>query len=103
MAEIASFHKHKGNSITTTEGMMLRVHEMIVLSALEYGSAAYGSAASNAQLKRLEPVYNKGLRLALGTFCICRTENIICESGFERLGGKEKAKNHKHGNSRSGK
>jgi hypothetical protein len=39
-------------------------------------------SASNAQLKRLEPVHNKGLRIALG---------------------KEKAKNHKHGNSRSGK
>jgi hypothetical protein len=51
---------------------------------MEYGSAAYGSA-SNAQLKRLEPVHNHGLRIALGAFCVCRTENIMCESGFESL------------------
>jgi hypothetical protein len=41
--------------------MLLRVHEMLVLPALEYGSAAYGSA-NNAQLKRPEPVHNKGLK-----------------------------------------
>jgi hypothetical protein len=64
--------------------MLLRLHEMMVLSALEYGSAAYGSA-SNAQLKRLQPVHNKGLRIALGAFCVCRIENIMCESGFESL------------------
>jgi hypothetical protein len=69
----------------------------MVLSALEYGSAAYGSV-SNAQLKRIEPVHNKGLRIALSAFCVWRIENIMCESG-----GIEKAKNHKHGNSRSGK
>jgi hypothetical protein len=40
------------------QGMLLWVHEMMVLSALEYGSAACGSA-SNAQL---EPVH-KGLRI----------------------------------------
>jgi hypothetical protein len=59
-------------------------NEIMVLSALEYGSAAYGPA-SNAQLKRLEPVHNKGLSIALGAFCVCRTENIMCESGFESL------------------
>jgi hypothetical protein len=36
--------------------MLLRVYEMMVLLALEYGSAAYGSA-SNAQLKR----HNEGI------------------------------------------
>jgi hypothetical protein len=40
------------------QGMLLRVHEMMVLSA-------------PAQLKRLEPVHNKGLRIALGAFCAC--------------------------------
>jgi hypothetical protein len=44
--------------------MLLRVYEMMVLSALECGRAAYGSA-SNAQLERLEPVHNKGLKIAL--------------------------------------
>jgi hypothetical protein len=73
------------------EQTMLRVQEMMVLSALEYGSAAYRSA-SNAQLKRLEPVHNKGLRIVLGAFCVCRTENIMCESGFESLAERRKRK-----------
>jgi hypothetical protein len=73
------------------QGMLLRVHEMMVLSGLEYGNAAYGSASS-AQLKRLEPVHNKGLRIALGAFCVCRTENIMCESGFESLAERRKRK-----------
>jgi hypothetical protein len=77
------------------QGMLLRVHEMMVLSALEYGSA------SNAQLKRLEPVHNKGLRIALGAFCVCRTENIMHESRFESLAERRKRKII-NGNSRSG-
>jgi hypothetical protein len=75
--------------------MLLRVHNLMVSSALQYGSAVYGSAR-NAQLKRLEPVHNKGLRIALGAFSVCRTENIMCESGFESLAEKEKAKNSSH-------
>jgi hypothetical protein len=71
--------------------MLLRVHAMMVLSALEYGSAAYGSPR-NAQLKRLEQVHNKGLRIALGAFCVFRTENIMCESGFESLAERRKRK-----------
>jgi hypothetical protein len=65
------------------------VHEMMVFSALDYGSAVYESA-SNAQLKRMEPVPNKGLRIALGAFCVCRTENIMCESEFDSLAEKRK-------------
>jgi hypothetical protein len=61
------------------QGMLLRVHEMMVFSALELGSAAYASVR-DGQLKRLEPVQNKGLRIAIGAFCVCRTENILCES-----------------------
>jgi hypothetical protein len=56
---------------------------MMVLSALVYGSAAY-ELASNAQLKRLQPVHNKGLRIAVGAFCVWITENIMCESLAER-------------------
>jgi hypothetical protein len=59
------------------QGILLKVHEMMLLSALEFGSSAYGSSR-DGQLKRLEPVHNKGLRIA-----------NLCESGFESL---------KHGN-----
>jgi hypothetical protein len=57
---------------------IIQFHKTHIFAALEYGSAAFGSA-STAQLKRLEPVHNKGLRIALGAFCVCRTENIMCE------------------------
>jgi hypothetical protein len=66
------------------QGMLLRVHEMLILSALEYGSAAYGSARET-QLRRLEPMHSKGLRIAIEAFCVCKTDNILCESGFENL------------------
>jgi hypothetical protein len=67
--------------------MLLRVHEMMVWSALEYGSAVSGSAI-NAQLKRLEPVHNK----ELSAFWVCRTKNIMCESRFESLVERRKRK-----------
>jgi hypothetical protein len=59
------------------QGMLLRVHEMIILSAVDFGSAAYGSAR-DGQLKRLA-------KIAIRALCVCRTENILCESGFESL------------------
>jgi hypothetical protein len=71
--------------------MLLRVHEMLVLSALEYGSVAYGSAR-DGQLKRLEPMHNKGIRIAIGVFCICKTENLLCESGFKNLAERRRRK-----------
>jgi hypothetical protein len=51
---------------------------MIVLSSLEYGCNVYGAA----QLKRLEPINNQGLRIAIGAFCINKTENLLCEAGM---------------------
>jgi hypothetical protein len=64
--------------------MLLRVHEMMVLSA-------YGSARDE-QLKRLKPVHNKGLRIEIRAFCVCSSENILCESGFERLAERRRQK-----------
>jgi hypothetical protein len=46
---------------------------------LRYGKEAYGSA-SRAILKKLGPTHNRGLKLALGLFVICRTENILCDN-----------------------
>jgi hypothetical protein len=57
---------------------------MIVLSTLRYGEEAYGSA-SCAVLKQLDAVHHKGVRLALGTFVICRTTNLLCEVGLAKL------------------
>jgi hypothetical protein len=71
--------------------MLLRVHEMLVLLALEYGSVAYGFAR-DGQLKRLESMHNKGITIAIGAFCICKTENLLCESGFENLAERRRRK-----------
>jgi hypothetical protein len=57
---------------------------MIVFSTLRYEEDAYGSA-SQAILKKLEPTHNRGLKLALGLFVICRTENILCEANLTTL------------------
>jgi hypothetical protein len=39
-------------------------------------------------LKTFEPIHNKGVKLALGAFAICKTENELCEMGFSTLAKK---------------
>jgi hypothetical protein len=57
---------------------------MIVLSTLRYGKSIYATTTKPA-LKVLEPIHNKGVKLALGVFVICKTENALCEAGFPTL------------------
>jgi hypothetical protein len=57
---------------------------MIVLSTLRYGEEAYGSP-SCVVLRQLDAVHHKGVRLAMGNFVICRTENVLCEAGLAKL------------------
>jgi hypothetical protein len=64
---------------------------MLVLSAVEFGSVAYGSA-SKTQLKKLDPIHNKGLRIALEAFCINRTQNLFIEAGENTLEQRRKNK-----------
>jgi hypothetical protein len=54
-----------GTEFGADQDMLLRIHEMLIVLALEYSSTAYGST-TNAQLNVLESVHNKGLRIALG-------------------------------------
>jgi hypothetical protein len=51
---------------------LLRIHQMIILPTLRYGE----TSASPTTLKSQNPVDHKGVRLALGTFSVCRTENV---------------------------
>jgi hypothetical protein len=60
------------------------VVESARVEPLEFGSAAYRSV--------LEPIHNKGLRIAIGVFCVCRSENILCESSFESLAERTRRK-----------
>jgi hypothetical protein len=57
---------------------------MIVLSTLRYGEEAYGPA-SCVVLRQLDAVHHKGVKLAMGTFVICRTENLLCEAGLAKV------------------
>jgi hypothetical protein len=55
------------------QSTLLRIHKMLVLLAVEFGSAAY------------DLIHNKGLRIALGAFCIDRTQNFLIEAGESTL------------------
>jgi hypothetical protein len=69
-----------GGSINPT-----KVHKMLVLSAVEFGSVAY-VPARETQLKKLDSIHNKGLRIALGAFwCINRTQNLLIKAGDSTL------------------
>jgi exonuclease V gamma subunit len=58
-----------GTKWAANEGTLLRVHEMMILSALEYGG---------------DP--QQRTTYCIGSFLhLCRTENILRESGFEDL------------------
>jgi hypothetical protein len=43
--------------------------------------------------KRLEPIHiNRGLRIALGAICVCKTTNILCESCYDNIDEKRRRK-----------
>jgi hypothetical protein len=44
-----------------------------------------GGSASKAALKTIEPVHHKGVKIAVGVFIICKTENTFCEAGLPTL------------------
>ena len=47
--------------------VLLRLYRSLIRSKLDYGSIVYG-AARISYLKKLDPIPNQGLRLALGAF-----------------------------------
>jgi hypothetical protein len=55
-------------------------HQMIVLSTFRYVEEAHGSASCVA-LRQLDAVHHKGVRL--GTFVICRTENLCARQASQ--------------------
>jgi hypothetical protein len=61
---------------------MLKMHNTLILSKIEYESKLYG-AASESILKALNPVHYSGIRKALGAFCTSRRD-IFLADGLER-------------------
>ena len=49
------------------QGVLLRSFTSTIVSVIEFGSPAYGSARPTA-LEQLQTVFNEGLRIALGAF-----------------------------------
>jgi hypothetical protein len=72
--ETKLFETSGGNSMGGGSINPTKVHKMLVLSAVELGSAAYGPAWK-IQFKILDPIHNKG------AFCINRTQNFLIGAG----------------------
>jgi ribonuclease HI len=66
------------------QDILLRIHQMVVMSVIEYGVSTYASARKN-NLKPLNTLHNQGIRIALGAFKSSRLENLYCEAGMTSL------------------
>lgn len=56
----------------TDRDVYIRIYKAMVLSKLDYGCQVYGTA-SDAALKRLDPIHHAALRISTGAF---RTSNV---------------------------
>lgn len=59
---------------------LITINKATILAKLGYGAVVYNTAKNNI-LKILNPIYNKGIRLAIGAFHISPTTSIICNTG----------------------
>ena len=63
---------------------LLRLHNKLVLSKLDYGCQIYGSA-SKSYLDKLDAVHHAGLRISIGAFKSTPVMSRYSESGFFSL------------------
>lgn len=63
---------------------LLHIYRSLVRSKLDYGSVVYGSARQS-YLKRLDPVHNKGIRLATGAYRTSPLPSLYSESNEPAL------------------
>ena len=66
------------------QNFLLKTFTSTVVSVIEFGSPAYGSARS-AILEQLQTVFNEGLRIALGVFKTTRTAKLLTEAGLKNV------------------
>jgi hypothetical protein len=64
-----------GKKLGADASILLNIHRSVVLPTLRYGEEIYGSA-KESELQKLEPVNNKGIRIAMGAFCVFKNELI---------------------------
>ena len=62
---------------------LLRLHEALILSKLDYGSVIYGSAQPS--YLKLDPVHNSGLRISTGAFKSTPVKSLYVETGLYSL------------------
>jgi hypothetical protein len=62
----------------SNQDIILKIHNTLILSRIEYGSELYGTA-SESILKALNPVQYSGIREALGAFCTSCRESLLAE------------------------
>ena len=59
--------------------VLLRLYRSLIRSKLDYGCIVYGSARKS-YLEMLDPIYNEGLRLCLGTFRTSPAPSLYVEA-----------------------
>jgi hypothetical protein len=64
--------------------LLIKIHQPLILSVIEYGAVAYGSARKSI-LEKLNSTHHQGLRIALGAFSFTWIENLMCEIGISTL------------------
>ena len=67
--------------------VMLRLYRSLVISKLDYGCIAYGSARKSF-LQLLDPVHNQGLRICLGAFRTSPIESLYVDAHEPCLGAR---------------
>lgn len=63
---------------------LLKIHQFLVLSRINYESIVYKSA-SNTELKKLDVINHSRVRLCIGAFCTSSTVSILVEAGIKPL------------------
>ena len=71
--------KHKTNTT-----ILLNIYNSLILSKIEYGSAAYNTAAPST-LKLLNPVHHQALKICLGAFKTTPLNSLYTESNINSL------------------
>jgi hypothetical protein len=66
------------------QDVLHKIHQALILSVIEYGAAAYGSAR-NSIIEKLNSTQHQGLRIAMGDFRSTRIKNLICEASSSTL------------------
>jgi hypothetical protein len=79
---------------------MLKTHNPLVLSRIEYGSELY-SAPSKSILKTLDSLHYYGIREALGAFCTSPRESLLAEAAVPDLNIRRNTRSLRNGEGES--